>query len=340
MLASRFRKSLIIASMAMTVCLAPTARAQAIRDNQESPKIIRKSGGVLQGSATRRVEPAYPPLAKAARVSGSVVVEVTLDEEGSVISSRAISGHPLLKDSAVSAAKGWKFTPTLLEGTAVKVIGTITFNYNLGDDARDLARIEDLKAQIAANPSSVELRMQLANSYRLDGQTDLAIEEFGNVLQLKPDYAEGYSRLGSTYKEAGQYSRAIEALKRALELSMERADENHMELAWCYLGLNRRDEALESARLALSLKPDFSFADEAHTMIGSILYDQGRYDEALIAFKEAEKLNPGKTQIHFYRGLTYAEMGDMESSQKEYEWLKNKDTSAAEQLLRRINKQQ
>jgi protein TonB len=97
----------------------------------EPPKIIRKSGGVFQGSATRRVEPTYPPLAKAARVSGSVVVEVTVDEGGSVISARAISGHPLLKDAAVNAARGWRFSPTMLTGVPVKVIGTITFNFNL-----------------------------------------------------------------------------------------------------------------------------------------------------------------------------------------------------------------
>ncbi len=97
----------------------------------EPPKIVRKSGGVLQGSATRRVQPSYPPLAKAARVSGAVVVEVTVDENGSVISARAISGHPLLKDAAVQAAQGWKFTPTQLSGVPVKVIGTITFNFTL-----------------------------------------------------------------------------------------------------------------------------------------------------------------------------------------------------------------
>jgi len=96
----------------------------------ETPKIIRKSGGVLQASATRRVEPEMPPMAKAANVTGAVVVEVTVDEDGNVIAARAISGHPLLKDAAVSAARGWKFTPTQLSGEPVKVIGTITFNFN------------------------------------------------------------------------------------------------------------------------------------------------------------------------------------------------------------------
>jgi protein TonB len=91
--------------------------------------MIRKSGGVLSGEAVRRTQPPYPPLAKAARVSGAVVVEITIDEDGNVISARAMSGHPLLKDAAVAAARGWKFRPTLLSGQPVKVIGTITFNF-------------------------------------------------------------------------------------------------------------------------------------------------------------------------------------------------------------------
>jgi TonB family protein len=96
-----------------------------------SGPLVRKSGGVLAGSVIRRAEPIYPPLAKAARVSGAVVVEATVDEEGDVISARPLSGHPLLKESAAAAARGWKFTPTTLQGTPVKVVGTITFNFSL-----------------------------------------------------------------------------------------------------------------------------------------------------------------------------------------------------------------
>lgn len=97
----------------------------------EPPKIIRKSGGVLQESAIKRVSPEYPFEAKAAGVGGSVVVEITVDEAGNVISARALSGHELLTGAAVGAARQWKFRGTTLSGVPVKVIGTITFNFNL-----------------------------------------------------------------------------------------------------------------------------------------------------------------------------------------------------------------
>lgn len=94
------------------------------------PKTI-VSGGVLNGKAISRVNPPYPPIARAARAAGTVMVSVTVDESGKVTSARAVSGHPLLQQAAVQAAYGWRFSPTMLSGQPVKVNGTITFNFTL-----------------------------------------------------------------------------------------------------------------------------------------------------------------------------------------------------------------
>src|SRR5690242_9242815 len=145
--------------------LSTPARA-AQQERPEPPKIIRKSGGVLQTSAARRVEPVYPPLAKAARVAGAVVVEVTVDEEGNVTAARAISGHPLLKSAAVTAARGWQFTPTKLNGTPVKVIGTITFNFQLYTK-EDFERV---RQEIAQTPNNAELYVKLGEMYAESNQ--------------------------------------------------------------------------------------------------------------------------------------------------------------------------
>jgi len=98
-----------------------------------TPKPIPKtvSGGVLNGKAISKPQPAYPAIAKAARASGTVVVQVLIDEQGRVVSAHAVSGHPLLQQSAVSAARQAKFSPTLLSGQPVKVSGVITYNFVL-----------------------------------------------------------------------------------------------------------------------------------------------------------------------------------------------------------------
>lgn len=87
------------------------------------------SGGVLNGKATSLPKPAYPPIAKQAHASGTVVVQVTVDEKGNVVTARAVSGHPLLQAAAVSAARGAKFSPTKLNGKPVRVTGVITYNF-------------------------------------------------------------------------------------------------------------------------------------------------------------------------------------------------------------------
>jgi protein TonB len=91
------------------------------------PKIISK--GVVNGSAINLPKPPYPPAAKAVRAAGTVSVQVTIDENGNVISASAAGGHPLLQQAAVSAARQAKFRPTLLSGTPVKVTGIITYNF-------------------------------------------------------------------------------------------------------------------------------------------------------------------------------------------------------------------
>lgn len=92
------------------------------------------SGGVLQGSAIKKVQPPYPSVAKAARASGAVQVQILVSETGEVIEANAISGHPLLRDAAVEAARQWRFKPTELGNKAIKVQGVLTFNFTLAGE--------------------------------------------------------------------------------------------------------------------------------------------------------------------------------------------------------------
>jgi TonB family protein len=87
------------------------------------------SGGVLNGKIVSSVPPAYPAIARAARASGTVVVQVVVNEEGRVISARAVTGHPLLQQSAVDAVRQWRFSPVHLSGQPVKFSGTVNVNF-------------------------------------------------------------------------------------------------------------------------------------------------------------------------------------------------------------------
>ena len=87
------------------------------------------SGGVLNGKAISLPNPEYPVIARQAHASGAVTVQVTIDEDGNVISAKAVAGHPLLQAAAVSAARQAKFSPTRLAGQPVKVQGVLVYNF-------------------------------------------------------------------------------------------------------------------------------------------------------------------------------------------------------------------
>lgn len=96
------------------------------------PRVRRPiMGGVLNGKAVSKPAPIYPEEAKAQGISGVVTVEVLIDEEGKVESVRGVSGHLLLQEAAVNAARQARFTPTRLSGQPVKVSGRLTYNFVL-----------------------------------------------------------------------------------------------------------------------------------------------------------------------------------------------------------------
>jgi protein TonB len=74
----------------------------------------------------------YPPLAKQARISGSVLLHAIIEKDGSVIQLEVISGHPLLVQAALDAVRQWRYQPTLLNGEPVQVDTTVTVVFSLG----------------------------------------------------------------------------------------------------------------------------------------------------------------------------------------------------------------
>lgn len=100
---------------------------------QAPPRPSRpQSMGVINGKATELPMPVYTAAARAVNAHGSVSVQVLVDERGNVVSANAVSGHPLLRPAAESAARRARFSPTLLSGEPVKVAGVIVYNFNTG----------------------------------------------------------------------------------------------------------------------------------------------------------------------------------------------------------------
>lgn len=87
------------------------------------------NSGVLNGRAISLPKPAYPSTARAVRASGSVTVQISLDEGGNVISAKAVSGHPLLRQPAESSARQARFAPVRVGNQAVPSNGILVYTF-------------------------------------------------------------------------------------------------------------------------------------------------------------------------------------------------------------------
>jgi protein TonB len=92
---------------------------------------VRVGGQIKEPKKLKNVNPAYPDIAKQARVQGVVILECTISPQGRVSDVKVLRGIPLLDQAAIDAVRQWVYTPTLLNGVPVPVIMTVTVNFKL-----------------------------------------------------------------------------------------------------------------------------------------------------------------------------------------------------------------
>ena len=93
----------------------------------------RIGAAVMASQLVSQTKPVYPPLAKAARVQGTVRFEALIDTDGHVQNLQMVSGPPLLVPASMTAVQQWVYKPTLLNGNPVEVSTTIDVNFTLSD---------------------------------------------------------------------------------------------------------------------------------------------------------------------------------------------------------------
>ncbi|HEV2348733.1 MAG TPA: TonB family protein [Terriglobia bacterium] len=98
-----------------------------------TPKRIRLGGQVEQAKLIFHPNPEYPPLAKMARIQGTVRLEAIISKDGTIQDLKAASGHPLLVNAALDAVRRWRYQPTLLNGEPVEVVTEIDVNFTLSE---------------------------------------------------------------------------------------------------------------------------------------------------------------------------------------------------------------
>jgi len=84
------------------------------------------------GDLIRKVQPAYPALARSARIQGTVVLQAVIGKQGTIEDLRVLTGHPMLAPAAIDAVRQWRYRPYVLNGEPVEVETQITVNFSLG----------------------------------------------------------------------------------------------------------------------------------------------------------------------------------------------------------------
>jgi protein TonB len=111
---------------------APVAAAPAaIAPPPPPPAPLRVGGEIKEPKRIHYVPPVYPPIARAAKVQGMVIIQATIDRDGNVKDLQILRHQPMLDQAALDAVSQWKYTPTMLGGQPVEVILTVTVNFTL-----------------------------------------------------------------------------------------------------------------------------------------------------------------------------------------------------------------
>lgn len=122
-------RRILFAVLAFVLVAAFSQPATASQTTGASP--VRVGGSIAPPTKVKDVRPVYPAEAQQARLSGVVIIEATIGEDGKVRNAVVLRSIPLLDQAALDAVRQWEYTPTVFNGTPVPVIMTVTVNFNI-----------------------------------------------------------------------------------------------------------------------------------------------------------------------------------------------------------------
>jgi len=118
---------ILILTLSVSAISASAQTPQPARHSGEVPILFKVSTGVMEKTAVKKVKPVAPAGAPA---SGVVRVRVWVDTEGKVVGAKVISGHPLLREAALKAAKQWEWEPVCIDGPPMICVGVLNFDFS------------------------------------------------------------------------------------------------------------------------------------------------------------------------------------------------------------------
>jgi TonB family protein len=273
--------------------LLPTPSARALEGPQEAPPggpPYRVGGGVTRPEKISGLPPSYTDFARTARVTGVVIVEAVIDEQGNVASARVLKGLPMgLDQAAVNAVQTWKFKPATLDGRPVSVYYILTVNFQVDNPFRGprfqalLAKNPDLQALL--KQGRYEQATQLVDRWTAERPGDEDVPLASCYLLLEQ------GRLEEAWQGALSYrgSDPFEVLHAVGAYALGRAEHDHQLTAAARSAVI--DLGLEAETMALEARAD---AVEAMASKVQLLRDKL---QAIVDPEERQELSAELSQL-------------------------------------------
>lgn len=218
----------------------------------------KKCGQLQLGKIVFFLEPDYPPEAKAARVAGTVVINIKLNEKGVAPEIEKVSGHKLLRPAALEAARKMKFTPTVCDGVGVAVRVTMNYNfilYIVNEGYFKPSKIEEFP-DVKNDSQFYEAILDLTENYRLAfGYADKNF--YPDAPLTRGDFAH-FLRL--TLDLLSERARAVNKFPRQINLFYSHNPQNIKSIDKIR-NLGKNEPFLESVKVLL-LKYDIAAVNE------------------------------------------------------------------------------
>jgi len=159
-----------------------------------APQQAEVTKSVASGLLLTRVNPVYPPIARQARIQGTVVLRAVISKEGSIEKLTLVSGHPMLVQAAIDAAKQWKYKPYLMNNEPIEVATDIQVNFTLApsEPAASTSAAPDAQSVGGPGPRPEESAETGGKLYHGgEGVSDPKV-----ISQVDPEFAEKARRAG------------------------------------------------------------------------------------------------------------------------------------------------
>jgi TonB family protein len=282
-----------------------------------APQHVQVTQRIAQGLLLTKVNPVYPPLARQARIEGTVVLRAVISKEGSIEQLTLVSGHPILVQAAIDAVKQWKYKPYLLNSEPVELDTEIQVNFTLSSS--------EPPASANATPDA-QVRNLLNDASETHTRSDYktAANLARHVTTISSRSFAAWNLLGISLLELHELDAAATALETEVRLDAA-SSFGYNNLGRVYWQQRKYDEAIAQFQKQILLNPQDHYA---HANLGLLLRDEKKCGTAVPELEKAIVITPNNASVMVALGECEIDLGETTKGLSEMEQATSESSSA------------